>query len=307
MSRDRDVKSELHKRNPHRDGYDFVRLVEAYPALKPFVAPNRFGTLSINFFDAAAVRALNAALLFCHYGIEWWELPPEALIPPIPGRADYIHYLADIVGHSLNDKIRCLDVGVGASCIYPIIGRAAYGWRFVGCDVERSSLENSQRIVEANELLRGNVELRHQGNAASLFEGVIQPGERFDITICNPPFHASAADAARSSRRKVRALTSGKKGGKSGNDKVSTSALNFAGRSNELWCEGGERGFLERMILESRSFARQCGWFTSLVSNEDNLPALRATLRGVGVREVREVEMFQGNKRSRILAWRYGL
>ncbi len=303
MVRQSEIKGELHPRNPHRGSYDFDALIAAHPPLKPFVGLNKYGTRSVNFFDPEAVRTLNAALLALHYDISWWEISPLVLTPPIPGRADYIHYVADLIGAGAGvgeSSVRCLDVGVGATCIYPIIGRSAYGWEFVGCDISESSLESSRRIVENNEGLSGAVELRYQPSAENIFEGVILPGEQFTMTICNPPFHDSLSSAQRGSRRKQRNLGGTVKGAKSG-----SVVLNFSGQSNELWCEGGERLFVERMILQSRQFARQCRWFTSLISNEDNLKPLRGALARVGASEVRVIEMSQGNKRSRILAWRF--
>ncbi len=285
-------KGELHPNNPHREGYNFEALIEAHEELREFVAPNKYGTQSINFFDPKAVKALNRALLALYYNIEWWEIPASALIPPIPGRADYLHYAAELIG--AEPSARCLDVGVGANCIYPIIGRSAYGWEFVGSDIEQSSLESARRIVERNEILRGHVELREQPRKEDIFEGVIRPDDHFDLTICNPPFHSSAQSAQQSAQRKLRGLRAAKGSG-----------LNFAGQSNELWCEGGERLFIERMISQSRKFASQCRWFTTLVSNEDNLRPLRTALSKSRAKEIRVIEMHQGNKRSRILAWKY--
>ncbi len=295
MSRQpRVTKGTLHPRNRHNGSYNFDELIEAYAPLREFVAPNKYGNLSINFFLPEAVKALNAALLALYYGVEWWQTPSTTLTPPIPGRADYIHHIAQVVGSAS----RVLDVGVGASCIYPIIGRAEYGWSFVGSDISRSSLDSAREIVERNTLLRGGVELREQRDPSRIFEGIIEAGELFDLTICNPPFHSSEQDARRAAERKLRGLKA-LKGGKGG------AVLNFSGSDNELWCEGGERAFVERMIIESRLFARQCRWFSSLRSNEDNLTPLRRKLSEVGAKELRVIEMEQGNKRSRILAWRY--
>lgn len=294
MARPHSTKEQLHPRNRHREGYDFDALIDAHAALAPFVELNKYGTRSINFFDPKAVRELNAALLALYYNIEWWQIPPSALTPPIPGRADYIHYLADVVG-AKRKSVRCLDIGTGASCIYPIIGHAEYGWEFVGSDIDQTSLNCAKQILERNPQFGGDISLRLQSDHTKIFEGVILPGEHFDVTLCNPPFHDSAQSAEQGTRRKLRAL-----GAK---DKKTT--LNFSGRSNELWCEGGERAFIERMIAESRLFASQCGWFSTLVSKEDNLPHLRAALHRAKVRQHQTIEMHQGNKRSRILMWHY--
>ncbi len=294
MSRPQITKGALHPRNRHQGSYDLDALIECHEPLRRFVAPNKYGTRSINFFDAEAVRTLNTALLKHHYNIEWWEIPTSALTPPIPGRADYIHYLADLVGTS--GACHCLDIGTGASCIYPLIGCSEYGWSFVASDIEPRSLECASQIVERNALLRGKISLRLQADRNKIFEGVVTAEDRFDIALCNPPFHASEAEAIRGTERKLRGLGASKK---------QPRTLNFAGQSNELWCKGGERAFVGRMIAESRLFAEQCRWFTSLISSEDNLPPLVREIRAVGATEHRIIEMSQGNKRSRILAWRY--
>ncbi|MDZ4290013.1 MAG: RlmF-related methyltransferase, partial [Prosthecobacter sp.] len=84
-------------------------------------------------------------------------------------------------------------------------------------------------------------------------------------------------------------------------------ALNFGGNPGELWCEGGELAFIRRMIDESVVYADRCGWFTTLVSKSEHLPRLERSLRLVKPHEVRIIDMAQGQKKSRILAWRFGV
>lgn len=90
-------RSELHPRNKHNGQYDFSLLTENCPSLKKFVQLNPYGKQTINFFNPQAVKALNKALLVTHYGIRYWDIPKNYLCPPIPGRADYIHYIADLI------------------------------------------------------------------------------------------------------------------------------------------------------------------------------------------------------------------
>lgn len=126
-----DEKTILHPRNKHRSNYDFAALTKSLPALKPYVAINKYGNESIDFSDPAAVKALNKALLSHFYNIANWDIPEGYLCPPIPGRADYIHYLADLLEEEeplLKGKnIKVLDIGIGANCVYPIIGHQEYG------------------------------------------------------------------------------------------------------------------------------------------------------------------------------------
>lgn len=281
----------MHPRNIHQERYDLRALSKACPELEAFVVKNKVGLDSINFEDDLAVRTLNRAILKHHYGIEHWELPGQFLCPPIPGRADYIHHLTDLFAPGA--KLRGLDVGVGANCIYPLIGVSSYGWTFVGSDISADALASSTAIVEKNHL-EGSIELRLQKDPKKIFSGIIRPGERFDFTLCNPPFHASEEEALQGTNRKWKNLKRGAAG-----------KLNFGGKSNELWCDGGERGFVLRMIEESAAFASSVTWFTSLISKEANVFPLEKRLKGLHCPRVMVIPMSMGQKKSRILAWSF--
>jgi 23S rRNA (adenine1618-N6)-methyltransferase len=292
----------LHPRNPHKVRYDFEALVRAFPALAGYVRPSPVGSATIDFGDPAAVLALNRALLAHHYGILQWEIPRGYLCPPIPGRADYIHHLADLLGEDRPSRIRrgptvrVLDLGVGANCIYPIIGVSEYGWRFVGTDVDPAALVSAESIVAANPILQGKVEVRWQRSRRAIFDGVVAPEETFAASICNPPFHASPQEAAAGTERKLRQLRLARPG---------HPVRNFGGQAHELWCEGGEVGFVERLIAESAQRPQLCEWFTSLISKRESLPALHRALAKVQPREVRTIALAHGQKKTRLLAWRF--
>ncbi|MEN4904919.1 23S rRNA (adenine(1618)-N(6))-methyltransferase RlmF [Luteimonas sp. TWI1437] len=295
----------LHPRNRHQGRYDFSRLVAASPDLADHLLTTPRGETSIAFDDPAAVRALNRAILRSDYGIAHWDLPDGALCPPIPGRADYLHGLADLLAASGNGAIprgasvRALDVGVGASCIYPLLGHAEYGWRFVGSDVDATSLQVATAIVHANRLDKA-IALRHQPARNRIFQTVVRADERFDLTLCNPPFHASAAEAAGAHQRKRRQLGKAPPAGR-----ASPSVPNFGGYDHELWCPGGEAEFLRKMVRESAGIGRQVLWFTSLVARAEHLSGLRRQLRQAEAAEVCEVAMAQGSKQSRFVAWTF--
>lgn len=298
----------LHPRNRHRGRYDFAALTLAAPELSAFTTLLPDGETSIDFSDPAAVRALNRALLKTQYGIAHWDLPDGYLCPPIPGRADYLHGLADLLAESSagaaqttmiprGATIRVLDIGTGANLIYPLLGHREYGWRFVGTEIDATALRAAGAIIDANGL-RAAIELRHQPVPARIFDGLLRDGETFDLTLCNPPFHASAEDAARGSQRKWRNL------GKADASRAGV-RLNFGGRSSELWCAGGEAGFVRRMIRESATIPSRVCWFSTLIAKSEHLVDVRRQLKQVGVEDVREVPMAQGNKQSRFVAWTF--
>lgn len=280
----------MHPRNRHQDRYDLKELVRTSPELGRFIIVNKYGDESIDFADAVAVKALNRALLKSYYGITFWDIPPEYLTPPIPGRADLIHSVADLFQNPFN--LRTLDIGTGANCIYPIIGVKEYQWKVVGSDVDPKSIENARKIIEENKL-QDSISLRHQKDKTKIFSGIIDTKEKFDLTICNPPFHESLEDALAGTNRKWRNL--GKK---------PQTKLNFGGQGAELWCPGGERKFILQMIAESLLFKNQVKWFTALVSKSDNLEVLTRALEKHRA-SIKIIEMGQGQKKSRVLCWTY--
>lgn len=296
-------KSGLHPRNRHRSRYDFDALSVSCPELIPFLAPNAYGDISIDFADPAAVKMLNKALLKHFYGIEYWDIPADFLCPPIPGRADYVHHLADLLA-SCNDgvipqgkNIALLDIGVGANCIYPIIGQREYGWRFTGTDIDSQALSAAKMVVSMNPTLKNTLRLKHQKDPQAIFDGILALNERYDATLCNPPFHGSAEEAAATTRRKLHKLGKGEVAFKP--------VQNFGGKNSELWCEGGEEGFVSRMVAESATKAKNCFWFTSLISKKTTLPAIYHALRYANAVEVRTIDMAQGQKVSRFVAWTF--
>lgn len=295
-------KTSLHPRNKHRERYDFPILSLACPELQGHVYLNSYDDLSVDFSNPEAVRALNKALLTHFYGIAHWNIPVNYLCPPIPGRADYIHYLADLLGSSnggippKGGSINGLDIGIGANCIYPIIGHQEYGWTFLGSDIDPTAIKTARAIVAANPELSRSVTCRQQHNRQHIFNGILKPGELYDFCMCNPPFHSSAEEATEGTKRKLRNL---------GKDKNNKAILNFGGKDTELWYQGGETAFIRNMIMESKDFSHQCLWFTTLVSKSQNLPFIHAMFNAVKPLQVKTIEMAQGQKISRFVAWTF--
>ena len=297
------VKNNLHKKNIHRHGYDLNALTQSYPPLAPFIISNKFNQkATIDFSDTNAVKALNFALLKKYYQIGHWNFPEGYLCPPIPGRVDYIHYLADLLKKSTSDianKVTVLDIGTGASCIYPILGARTQGWSFVASDIDPISIKAANANVKSNDGLAKQITCRLQTDSQHIFKGIIQPNEYYHLTMCNPPFHKSLADATKGTVRKWKNLS------KEANKNKQEKTLNFGGQKAELWCHGGEVSFIRQMIKESKQYREQVLWFTCLVSKKDNLSAIKLSLKKAKVAKITEVKMAQGQKVSRFIAWSF--
>lgn len=290
----------LHPRNLHQGRYDFAALIATLPQLEAYVRLNPSAEATIDFTDSQAVLLLNQALLAKYYQVKYWLLPPGYLCPPIPGRADYVHYLADLLARSYSDlptgkQIKLLDIGTGANVIYPVIASQSYGWQVCGTDIDTVAVKAATLIVTANPALKSHISIVQQHDTKAIFSGVIKSGQRFHLTMCNPPFFASGAEAEAASRRKWANLGKAAQG----------QQRNFAGQQHELWCEGGELKFISQMITESQLFKQQVCWFSTLVSQQKHVSILKKLLRSVGAVQSEVIEMRQGQKTSRILAWSF--
>ena len=284
--------SQLHSKNVHKSGYNFEKLVKGRSSLEAYVSKNKFGVLTIDFSNPKAVKELNTALLFVHYGITHWDFPDENLCPPIPGRVDYIHHLADLLAlPSEGGKVSILDIGTGATCIYPLLGAKTYDWDFVGTDIDLDSLDTAQDIIDDNDL-SAKISLRQQIDEQQILTGIIEKNDSFAAVICNPPFYKSAEEARGANRRKTRNLGS-------------SAVRNFSGNNNELWYVGGEKAFLHNYLYQSSLYKEKSKWFTSLVSKKENILSLEKSSKKLGVSEFKIIPMHQGNKVTRIVCWRF--
>lgn len=163
----------------------------------------------------------------------------------------------------------------------------------IGSDINKESVLQSITNIKYTKGLSEFISIRHQKNNANIFEGIINEEEQFTFTMCNPPFYSSEKDAEREALKKLKNLKS-----------TTDLKLNFGGKSHELWCNGGEALFIKRMIKQSVAFKTNVTWFTTLVSRKDNLPKLEKQLKKLKA-SIKIIEMSQGHKKSRILAWQF--
>ncbi len=287
--------AQLHSNNKHKSGYNFSELIEKYPALEEFVFVNKYGTKTINFAEPKAVKAINTALLFKYYNIQYWDFPDDNLCPPIPGRVDYIHYLADLLNASgINKNAKILDIGIGANCIYPLLGNAEYNWQFVGTDIDKKSLDRAQNILKKNKLT-DFIQLKQQKDGTQIFKGILSDADKFSASICNPPFYRSQEEAMQANARKLEGLGI--------SDAVKT--RNFSGKQQELWFKGGEKAFIHTYLYESSLFKTNCFWYTTLVSKKENAESMYTSLKKLGATDIKTIPMHQGNKVTRVVAWTF--
>lgn len=284
----------MHPRNIHQQSYPFSDLIKSHKQLAEYVFINVHQIKTIDFSNSEAVLHLNKALLKFYYKLTDWNIPKGYLCSPIPGRADYIHHISDLLSEdNISTNIQGLDIGVGANCIYPILGNRIYNWKMVGADINKIAVQSAKKNIEATPNLKEHIDIRHQNDPANIFKGIINDGEYYQFTMCNPPFHNSKEAAQKGTLRKLKNIGSEK-----------AYELNFGGQSNELWCNGGEALFIKRMIKQSVEFKNQVTWFTCLVSKKDNLNKIHKQLDKLKATH-KTIVMTQGNKQNRFIAWKF--
>ncbi len=291
----------MHPQNPYNERYDLKRLVEHSATLKEHIVLNPSGEETIDFSSSGAVYELNRAMLLADYKLTDYQLPTGYLIPPIPGRLDYLLHIKDFLSEKLNidttSKLHGLDIGAGANAIYCILAAQHFNWTMVGTESDAKAVEIARTNIKHTKALEDKVEIRHQENKSFLFKNMIRPEEQFDFTICNPPFHVSREEALRGTRRKLKNL------GGAVHKKEFT--LNFEGQANELWCNGGEALFIKRLIKESTLYKDQVKVFSSLVAKGDNLPKIEKQLKRAKA-NYHIIPMVHGQKKGRYILWWFG-
>jgi len=276
------------------NSYNFEKLCEAYSPLKEWVFVNKYGTETIDFAIPEAVKKLNRAILFSEYSIRFWDFPDANLCPPIPSRRAYIDIVSELIkGISPNKKVKILDIGTGASCIYPLIGSAVNSWQFVASDIDKNSLKSAQKIVDENELTK-QIELRFQPNNEHIFKDVINEDDTFMVTMSNPPFYKSQEEANEASLQKIKGISN-----------KDTLVRNFSGSQQELCYKGGEKAFLHNYLYESSLNKDKSEWFTILVSKFALVKSMHTSLEKLGATKIKTIPLELGNKISRVVAWKF--
>ena len=136
---------------------------------------------------------------------------------------------------SKEEEARMLDIGTGASLIYPLLGTAAFNWECVGSEVDKEAISYAKGLIRMNASMLGT-KIRRQEFKSNILPGIIEKKEQFDLLVCNPPFYKNKSEALAANARKNKNLH--------GREKTHH---NFGGSANELWYKGGEEAFLKKL------------------------------------------------------------
>ncbi|NXN98631.1 MET16 methyltransferase, partial [Rhinopomastus cyanomelas] len=283
----------MHARNRYKDKPpDFAFLAGKYPAFRQHVHTTLTGRVSLNFKDPEAVRALTCTLLKEDFGLTI-DIPVERLIPTVPLRLNYIHWVEDLIGHQEAEKQvlrRGIDIGTGASCIYPLLGATLNGWYFLATEVDDMCFNYAKKNVEQNNLSE-LIKVVKVPQKTLLMDALKEESEIvYDFCMCNPPFFANQLEAKGVNSRNPR--------------RPPPSSVNTGGIT-EIMAEGGELEFVKRIIHDSLQLKKRLRWYSCMLGKKCSLAPLKEELRIQGVPKVTHTEFCQGRTMRWALAWSF--
>jgi len=296
------------------DRVDFAVLAEHHPGFRAHVINSSDGKARINWNDPAALKALTAATLSFKYHIKW-DIPDGSLCPPVPNRATYLRWVDRLLRATVEignqgDGFTGIDVGTGASCIYPLLGVALFGHRFLATDTDSVALEWAAKNIEANEW-GDRIVTRLQADSKKILEDVLEDDEEADFVVCNPPFFDRAAssygsgdesdDASETTAEAVTAYG----GHGSANPSVPRRDRATVLTRHEHSTEGGEVAFVGRMIEESLLLRERITWYTTMLGRKQSLTTLRQRLETHKYVSIRCTTISRGKTTRWLLGWTF--
>ncbi|CEP18027.1 hypothetical protein [Parasitella parasitica] len=277
----------MHPRSVYNIEPDFTTLAKDYASFKPFVKQTEQGRSYIDFKDAEANRELCKCLLKRDFKVDV-DFPLDTLCPAVPNRLNYILWLEDLIQDTLSNLKNCqgIDIGVGASCIYPLLGCATNPtWRFLGTEINQRSTDFANKNVQRNHL-EDRITIIHNPDPSKIF--LLEQDKQYTFSMCNPPFYSSQEEIDQGLHNK----------------EVEPSAI-CTGSNNEMITKGGEFEFIKLMVMESLQIQRQVHWYTSMIGLKRTIRPLIRLLNDQGIVNYIVTDFIQGKTVRWIIAWSF--
>ncbi|KAF1811593.1 DUF890 domain protein [Eremomyces bilateralis CBS 781.70] len=251
----------------------------------------------IDFWDPLAVQQLTKSVLRRDFKLEI-NLPGDRLCPPVPNRFAYIKWLQKLIdstGDSYRDayeesrEVIGIDIGVGASCIYPLLGCASRpNWRFGGTEIDARNLEFAQKNVRTNGL-ESRIRILPAKEGQPLISLAQLGTDHADFVMCNPPFFTSLEDMDATYETKTKPPSA-----------VCT------GAAVEMITDGGDLGFALQIFALSQSLKTKIQWYSCLLGKLQSAKDLVARLKESEITNFAAHCLQTGGRTKRwLVAWSY--
>jgi len=272
---------------------DFQR---EWKALKKYSSQKSMSSKSTPSFQLALTRAL----LDFHFNLSLPSMPLDRLCPPVPNRWFYCEWvLSDLIplisnsdyfsSHADKATNNGLDIGTGASAIYPLLltNRDSNLTMFAS-EVDSESIDVAMINVRANgmekriHLVKVGGDSMHGPLLQALMH--VPSNVRFDFVITNPPFFDQQPTPRKDGRERAPMTTS------------------------EGFYPGGEEGWLLDILRDSLTLPRErVGWYSTMIAKKKSWQRLRGILLDfLGPGHVMSTELPSSATVTRwFLAWTY--
>lgn len=286
------VKKFMHPRNIYRKPPDFKDLALKYPEFRKFAHQDLSGKVTINFKDAEALRALSRCLLHHDFNLTV-DIPQDRLVPTIPLRLNYLLWLEDIlIENSLQSAdITGIDIGTGASCVYPLIGAAHFKWHMLATEIDEVSYQVACKNVEVNNL-QSMITVKKVSDD-TLLASAVDKDRCYEFCMCNPPFYSCETELD------PKIISHSRKLSRAPPHNAPT------GSTLELASPGGEIGFIKRMLHDSMKLKNLIRVYTVMMGFKSSVKVVEGLLREANVLSIGTTEFFQGHTTRWGIAWTY--
>ncbi|KAI7904854.1 uncharacterized protein BX663DRAFT_431029 [Cokeromyces recurvatus] len=269
----------MHPRSVFNSEPDFKQLAEEFESFKKYV---KIGTNNRGYIDFKDPQAV--------------DFPIDTLCPAVPNRLNYILWLEDLLDDTLSKEekkcIKGIDIGVGASCIYPLLGCITNpSWSFLGTEINERSIQYANENIKRNNL-ETRITIKHNPNANKIFLPSLLEDDvkNYAFCMCNPPFYSSQEEI------ELGLL----------NKEIEPSSI-CTGSNNEMITEGGEFGFVKSMILESVILKKKIRWYTSMIGLKRTIRPLIRVLEDQQIYNYAVTSFTQGKTVRWAIAWSFYL
>ncbi|KAI0889499.1 uncharacterized protein GGS22DRAFT_176810 [Annulohypoxylon maeteangense] len=280
-------------KNLYLEEPDFFLLGQRDPEFRTVLERGSY----LDFANPKSVMQLTKTLLKLDFGL-LVDLPTDRLCPPVPNRHNYILWLKDLIDSSCplsldsNEparKVTGLDVGTGASLIYPLLGCVQRpSWSFIATDVDSKSLAYARNNAQLNSM-SPRIRVVNRNITDCLIPLVEFGLESIDFVMVNPPFYTSKTELEDLASQKSRPPNSA-----------------CTGAPIEMVCAGGEVGFVRRIIDESLVLREKVQWYTAMLGKQSSLEVLISILKTHGVTNYAVNAFVQGKKTRRwAIGWSF--
>ncbi|XP_050440218.1 U6 small nuclear RNA (adenine-(43)-N(6))-methyltransferase [Adelges cooleyi] len=269
----------MHPRNLYRTPPNFKELADNYPEFRKYATTSLDGKIVFDFKNQDGLRVLTRILLKKDFDLDV-DLPVGKLIPTVPLRLNYILWIEDLLNlnNSNSSNTKGIDIGTGASCIYPLLAAKKFGWSMVGTDINKESVESASKNILKNNLL-DRINVLEVSEWDSLLP--VKKNEHYDFCMCNPPFHCQQV--------------------------LNTSDEDDCDKANscEMYTAGGEVDFVKKIISESERLLNSISIYTTMIGYKSSLKPLKKELQNIGAKSICEAGFFQGRTARWGIAWTF--